>query len=64
MLGDEDVKIDEECINHNVCKIAEEESAWIIETTFDEMDKIEALMSLAKIRGACMLANRLKEVLE
>ena len=58
------MKIDEECINYNIVQIAEEESAWIIESNFEDIDKLEALMSLAKIRGACMLATRLMEALK
>ena len=58
------MKIDEACIEHNVCKIAEEESGWIIDCNISETDKIEALLSLARIHGACVLAKQLKEVLE
>ena len=58
------MKIDEACIEHNVCYIAQAESSWIIDCSIDDEIKMQALLSLAKISGACEMADRLKEVLK
>jgi len=55
------MKIDENCINHNVARIADILTENLYE--FSE-DKEMMALTLAEIKGACTLAHDLKVVLK
>ena len=54
------MKIDEECINHNIVRLADEISSHAYEYENEQ----ECRMALASIAGICDLARALKEVLD
>lgn len=55
------MKVDEATINHNITRIADENTKWIPDA--DKKDVLLMMESLAEIRGAVRLGNMLKEAL-
>ena len=51
------MKIDRECIDHNLVRLTKELTEGLYEGTNDDTQNIWALMTLAHIRGAIDLAE-------
>ncbi len=59
------MRINEECINHNVARLTKELSDCLYDCLDggEEMDRIR-IATLAEIRGICTFAEVMKEVLQ
>lgn len=58
------MKIDKECIDHNVALLTKELTESLYDMAGDEHAATWALMTLANIRGVIELAEELKKVVD
>lgn len=58
------MKIDRECIDHNVVRLTKELTECLYDVIGGEGDRDWALMTLGNIRGVIEMADAMKEVLK